>query len=1037
MLFNHTKEPVVICSKSELKENILNALSLTKKVICKRQGVKELTRADGLNEKARNGSTKLSIFKYLDEFERDFKLDDVWLNKVYELADTDPKKSREMFHEILPEYSKFSKITLNDARGLRSDLKLFLHCCWASKFLLLPTTFGDLPKQKLGKNSSMQEYADDAYPEILRIIRAPFFEKLECDVDLTQYMAKAALNNFMWYAHRYVRACAAWEVEDITNELLKEITSNPVKGVTRTVDWYFALHASLPDRVQFDTENVFVRSGISGLKGKLSTDNFNPIELEQHPAIPVWIKDVNEYIDTLRENTKKSYHKYQSTIRKGMQILMASGDPIPNPKDIKRTHAKLIAKGLGVNVAPSTHKQYLYQFDSFLDYLAMIYDDFKKPLSRQLDFPRVGRSKGTVKELIHEDSFASYLSYLYGVAEWVWYMNHCHPYRNNFIRNIPSEDRTIKTAETGFIPILRCNDKYYPIDEIPTRIASPLIPRENQICQLESCTFLPHYVHLSIVMAETGIRLIALRFLDEQTYDKNVNRELFDKHSYLITKLWVNSDKSHDAWEADVYETVIGILDRQSLWKNTFLNGEDAPIYYDGHEESSFDMLKPLFAQVDPYLRIRPSFAVVTDQTYREIFKYILMHFSYVYSKISKDNITPITIDHDKNLEENLQRVKEFIGKNTIPITPHSMRSQVVSEFITLLPPSIIKKTTGHTEDSSVMYYAQIKPRYLNAQKAAQEEEFRDFIAPMMVDTKSKQSALQQAFAKNANTALKDFGAISFMDHHSTTPRNGMQIIKQRLETLDDSPDSTLTIVELLAFNSTHICPFNNDCPPDIRQDSIGGHLPCGGCPYSIKTVDHIPAISAKIRSLTDKAAEHEDIINEAKARGEDMKAYVSDITLKKFYSDEISAWATAITYLDSMAHNLSQNDKWLVGKPEFIRSKLTKLESSNELTNTLIRIEEAVSYNEFLTPQLKARVTLLRNKILAQTGQFKALLGEVPTGVDLLSQFKGIIKSICDVTGIGVNDLPHELKKIEVNAHKVLKDSLTLPISPSGRNHA
>ncbi|TON85441.1 hypothetical protein CGH47_23900, partial [Vibrio parahaemolyticus] len=158
------------------------------------------------------------------------------------------------------------------------------------------------------------------------------------------------------------------------------------------------------------------------------------------------------------------------------------------------------------------------------------------------------------------------------------------------------------------------------------------------------------------------------------TYDKNVNRDLFDEHSYLITKLWVNSDKSHDAWEADVYETVIGILDRQSVWKNTFLNGEDAPIYYDGHEESSFDMLKPLFAQVDPHFRIRPSFAVVTDYTYRKIFKYILMHFSYVYSKISKDNVTPIPINHDKNLEENLQRVKEFVGKNKIPVTPHSMR---------------------------------------------------------------------------------------------------------------------------------------------------------------------------------------------------------------------------------------------------------------------------------------------------------------------------------------------------------------------------
>ncbi len=882
----------------------------------------------------------------------------------------------------------------------------------------------------------MQEYAEDAYPEILRIIRAPFFKNLECEIDISQYMAQAAMPNFKWYAHKYVRACAAWDVEDITNDLLKEITDNHTKGVPRTVDWYFALHAIFPDRVQFDIDNVFVRSGISGLKGKLTTDNFSPTELDQHPSIRAWIKDVNSYIDELREKGIKSYNKYQSTIRKGIQILIASGKPIPQPKDLKREHAKLIAKEFSINVAPSTHKQLLYQFDCFLDFLAIVYDDFKKPLSRQLDFPKHGRSKGTNKKLIHEDSFAPYLSYLYGVAEWVWYINHNYSKRDNFIRNISSEERTIETSKTGFTPIFRCNDKYYPIDKIPTKIAPPFIPKKHQMCQLESCTLLPHYIHLSIVMAETGIRLIALRFLDEQTYDKNVNRASFDKRSYLITQLYVNSDKSHDAWEADVSETVIGILDRQSLWKNTFLYGEDEPIYYDGHEESNFDMLRPLFAQVDPYLRIRPSFSVVTDQTYRRTFKYILMHFSYVYSKVSKDCVPPIAIDSDKSLEENLLRVKELARKGEITITPHSMRSQFVSEHITILPPSIIKRSTGHLEDSAVIYYAQIKPKYLNAQEAAQEEEFRDFIAPMMIDTKSKQSALQQAFARNANIAMKDFGAISFTNHCSTSRRNGIQVIKQRLEEIDESPVSTLTIVDLLAFNSTHICPFNNDCPLDIKKNSIKGHPPCGGCPYAIKTVDHLPAISAKIRSLTDKAAEHDEVINDAKKRGEDMSTYVSDVSLKTFYADEISAWATTITCLDSMANNLLQNDKWLVGKPEFIRSRLSTLKSSNELTNTLLRIEESFNYNEFMTPQLKARVTLLRNRVLAQTGQFKALLGEVPTGIDLLSEFKGIIKSICDVTGISVNDLPHELKKIEVNALKALNSNLLLPLSSSGSNH-
>ncbi|OED65656.1 hypothetical protein A165_09350 [Vibrio tasmaniensis ZS-17] len=1037
MLFNHTRKPVVICEKAELRGNILNALYLTKKVICKREGVESLTREDGLNEKARLGHTKLSIFKYLDGFEDDFNLDSAWLNKIYELANEDPQKSKEIFHQVLPKYSRFTTITRNDARGLRSDLRLFIHCCWASRFLLLPIFFTDLPKRKHGKNGSMEEYADDAYPEILRIIRSPFFKQLECEIDITKHMSEASMPNFKWYAHKYVRACAAWDVEDITNDLLKEITSKSPTGVPRTVDWYFAIHASLPNRVQFDTGNVFVRSGVTGIKGKLSTKNFNPKEIEQHPAILAWIVDINSYINELREKGIKTYDKYQSAIRRAMQILIVSGKPIPEPKDIKRHHTKIIVKGLGVNVKASTHQELLYKLYSFFEYIAMNYKNFTIPISKQLDIPIVPRHKGTVKQLLPEDSFSSYLSYLYGVAEWIWYMNHHNPNKDSVISKERVTNRTIKTSDTGFMPIFRCNHKYYPIEEIPKRIVSLFRTRQNIKCQLKSHTFLPHYIHLSIVMAETGIRLIALRFLNEETYAQNVNREHFIDYSYLITQLWVNSDKSHDAWEADVVESVIGILDRQLFWKRTFLTGKDVPIYYDSHEETSFEMIKPLFAQVNSYLEINPSFSVVSDKSYRKAFKLILIGFSYTYSKSSENNIPPIKIDHDKNLDENIQHLKGYVDENKKPITPHSMRSQFVSEHITVLPPSILQRVTGHITEAQVIYYAQINTKYLDTQKAGQEAEFKDFIAPMMVDAKSKQSALQQAFSRNATIAMNDFGAISFTNSHSTSPCSGMQIIKKKQEELDVSTDSSFTIVDQLAFNSTHICPFNNDCPSDITGKSINGELPYAGCPYSIKTVDHIPAISAKIRLLTDKAAEHDDTINEAKENGESMDAYLNDISLKKFYADEISAWATSLTCLDSMVNSLSKKDKWLVGKPKFIQDKLTKLKSSNELTNTLIRIEEAISFHEFLTPQLKAKVTQLRNKVLAQTGQFQALMDEVPTGRDLLSEFKGIIKSICDVTGVSINDLPNELKRIEKNTQDTLKNNLNLTLKPPGENNA
>tara|TARA_Y100001960_G_C14781343_1_gene886995 strand:- start:4912 stop:8028 length:3117 start_codon:yes stop_codon:yes gene_type:complete len=1038
MLFNYTRSPVVLCKDSDLRCKILEALELAKKVVCKREKRPNLNYKCGMREKARNGATKFSLFKYLNKFENEFHLDQEWLQKLYRLSTLDPKDSRYKFHQILPNYTKDINITLNDARGLRADLKLFLHCCWASKFLLLPVYYSDIPRIKNGRSGRSVEYAKDAYPEIFKIIRAPFFSELECDVDISRFMAESSMKNFRWYAHRYVRACAAWTVEDITNELLEELANHTIKGVPRTVDWYLALHASLPSRVRFDADKVYARNcQIPGTKGKLTLSDFNDLELERHLAIPVWIEEVNNYIDELKGKGTKTYSNYQSVVRKAMHILISSGEDLPEPKNINRGQAKVIISKLGKGLKTSSRRSLLAMLEHFFDYLDIVHHDFNKPINRKLDFPIGKRSKSTVKELFPEDTFAPYLSYLYGMAEWVWYMNHHNRNRDEFILGLSQYDKTIRTSDTGFSPIFRYEGKYYPIEEIPRQVFPSFRPRVKQLCQIKSCTFIPHYIHLSIVMAETGIRLMALRWLDDLTYDQNVDRDFFYERSYLVTKLWVNSDKSHDAWEADVSETVIGILDRQSAWKKAFLNGDDLPIYYDNHELSEFDMIKPLFAQVDPHLQIKGSFSVVTDPSYRKAFKHSLMHFSYIYSKLNKHNISPIDIHHDKDLTGNLERIKDLKGDDKIIITPHTMRAQFVSNNITILPTSIIKKSTGHVDDAHVIYYAKIDSKYLNAQKASQEREFKDFVAPMMVDTRSKKSALQQAFSMDANGTLNDFGAVSFTDHDSKETRSGMLIIKEKLDKFVCDTNETANITDQLAFNSTHICPFNNKCPPSITKNATGGLLRCGECPYSIKTVDHLPAIGAKIRSLTDKAAELEVILNEAKANGEDMSSYINEITLKQFYCGEVSAWATTATCLDMMVKSLSKKDKWLVREPDFIREKLTKLKSTNELTNTLVRIEEAISSKEFLTSKLEAKVALFRSKILAQTGQFKALLKDAPTDQTLLTEFKGIIKAICDISGIGINDLPEELGRIEVDVQKTLGDTLLLPVTRAGIVHA
>lgn len=1016
MIFNNTKTIAIICNNDELSANISKAFELTKQVIKEREGKKIITHDDSLQEKPRIRPTRYSIFKFFNEFENNFNLDENWLKNIYRLADSNYQTVRKEIATYLPEYSKLIKITQNDARGLISDLRLFLHCCWACKFVLLPLNFNELPKVKYGSNGSSVEYAKAAYPEMLKIIRSPFYKDLDYAVDITPHMSKSALPNFSWYAYRYVRACAAWEIEDITNELLSIMSQSPRQNYPRTVDWYLALHACFPERVKFDRQQIYARSnsGIQGTAGKSTIKNFSPSEQDKNPSLTIWIKDINSYVDELKNKGIKDYKTHQNIIRRAIHILIQSNVPLPAPSEINRTHLKMMINYLNQGIMKSTLKSYMYKLEDFFSYVEIIYPNFKSPISRKLDFPISRRSKGTKKKILSDSSFSPYLSYLYGLAEWVWYVNEHHSEPENILKQIKNTNGIIETSSTGFIPLFRIDGKYYPINEIPTSIVPMQYPKVSGGGQIELHCLRPNYINLSVVLAETGIRLIALRWLDSETYDKDVDRDYFSERSYLISQLWVNTDKAHDAWSADVSESVIAILDRQASWKKKYLEGLDLPRHYDGHENSSFEMIRPLFAVPNSNLELSDSFSVVSDNSCRGAFKSMIVHFFYIYAKAIESDAEFSGVEVEKTLLQNLSQ-KTGKGSPPLDITPHSMRAQVVSNLITILPPSVIKKITGHIDDAHIMYYVKIDSIYLNAQRASQEEEFKKFLSPTLIDTKNGESSLQQAFKRNVEGAITDFGAISFSDNQSKVTRSGLSSIRNKL-------------VDHLAFNATHICPFKNECPEDILKDSNSGLPKCGECPYSVKTVDHLPAIAAKIRALTDKTAELQDIIREAKTKYENMSAYTADISLRKYYAGEISAWAITLTCLEQMATKLSKRNKWLTGKPDFIAEHLQKLESSNELTSTLIRIKEAESFQEFLTPQLKAKVAMLRNKILAQTGQFQELMGEPPTGRELLIEFKGIIKSICDITKLDISELPQALEEISANTQNILGNTLSFP---------
>ncbi|MBY0446591.1 MAG: hypothetical protein K2Q15_15455, partial [Burkholderiales bacterium] len=101
----------------------------------------------------------------------------------------------------------------------------------------------------------------------------------------------------------------------------------------------------------------------------------------------------------------------------------------------------------------------------------------------------------------------------------------------------------------------------------------------------------------------------------------------------------------------------------------------------------------------------------------------------------------------------------------------------------------------------------------------------------------------------------------------------------------------------------------------------------------------------------------------------------------------------------------------FLVERPEIITEHLERLElGDNRLSNLIARTAEAKSQAEYFTPQLKHQIMFARNKLLAFTGDFNRILQEAPTGFTLIDEFRGLIRSTCEVLGLSLNELSREM---------------------------
>jgi flagellar biosynthesis regulator FlbT len=82
-----------------------------------------------------------------------------------------------------------------------------------------------------------------------------------------------------------------------------------------------------------------------------------------------------------------------------------------------------------------------------------------------------------------------------------------------------------------------------------------------------------------------------------------------------------------------------------------------------------------------------------------------------------------------------------------------------------------------------------------------------------------------------------------------------------------------------------------------------------------------------------------------------------------------------------------------------------------NPINALLLRIQDANEFQEYFTPQLKAQITLLRNKILIKHKQFDQLVQQ-PDGFDLLDEFRGLLRVFVETQGISLSEAAKRLSE-------------------------
>jgi hypothetical protein len=523
----------------------------------------------------------------------------------------------------------------------------------------------------------------------------------------------------------------------------------------------------------------------------------------------------------------------------------------------------------------------------------------------------------------------------------------------------------------------------------------------------------PHAINQILTALYTGLRHNHIQWLDAEKFDS------FADVSGDYTQLYVNTDKAtKNAWLPHVNVRVIEILRDQLNWRmkvNEPLFKEKQ--FYNDNPETAYAKFLPLFASGTNGL---PH----SDTAYANVWSELIAGFQSILPKFidSKEETIPILCKlrppgvefKDFNEREKLRKFQDkSLNKVDLTvvteITPHSSRVGVVSDLIHYLPAECIGKYITGQKEATVYHYVSVDPDDQEAQQAYQAMDMRVRAVQQKIsefvnndrradETFIKADAVNSGLARSMRVDVREtiarYGFISIV---SAEGESGLDLLQERGS-------------EQASFNKTEICPFGNHCPSDLVK-RLKGFRRCSICPFAVRSIDHLPAISARKKCAVEMLTTLDGKMRAALTNKTFSPSELDELDEERVrLGEDVAGWELCEEVLEQARRRIENgvdSRRWVVEKPEIILKHLQQVNMASEPTSYLLsRLMECNAYPGYQSPLISKKFELLRRKILAKAGKSLEDVLSMQTSDDPAAECAGVIRSLVEAHKLTVDDL-------------------------------